>query len=278
MTRELHDQFNALNDPRQRGVPTATVVRPARHDDKIFRSRVAIALKMLHEQKTEAFAQQTSFGFRRVPLIGYSDLYPAERPIVSLPEQPLLVSPENQYYEKPKNVLAWEADVREHYPKYLHLSMYFQFGRDEWYSPQRGYARGFSPHAAVSTVRWDYDVYRAPVQPEWQVMQLELVSLLKFDDYRVYISDKLPNMSELVDADTRPLDSFETVSLGALFEGEFIVAQESPNEMRLLGAVRAAEKCIDCHSVKPGELLGAFSYRLQRVASEPSNGEVIGGK
>jgi hypothetical protein len=30
----------------------------------------------------------------------------------------------------------------------------------------------------------------------------------------------------------------------------------------MLGSLRAAKQCLDCHNVQRGELLGAFSYRL----------------
>jgi hypothetical protein len=47
-----------------------------------------------------------------------------------------------------------------------------------------------------------------------------------------------------------------------LSHGEQLVVDEQPGEVRMLGAVRAAKQCLDCHEVPRGELLGAFSYRL----------------
>jgi hypothetical protein len=41
---------------------------------------------------------------------------------------------------------------------------------------------------------------------------------------------------------------------------EDIVIDDSANPLRMLGSLRAADPCRDCHSVARGELLGAFTY------------------
>ena len=38
--------------------------------------------------------------------------------------------------------------------------------------------------------------------------------------------------------------------------------QSGGAEYQMLGSLRAAKPCLDCHNVQRGELLGAFSYRL----------------
>jgi hypothetical protein len=98
----------------------------------------------------------------------------------------------------------------------------------------------------------------------WKLNRLELVSLLKHDHFAVYTSESLPNMEQLDGVPTRTLDEFELLSLGRLFGGEDLVVNATTNRIRMLGGLRASEQCLECHSVKKGELLGAFSYELLR--------------
>ena len=76
-------------------------------------------------------------------------------------------------------------------------------------------------------------------------------------------------MDELRNAETRLVDDFEQRALTQLRNGEDIVLDQQLNTIRLVGAVRAAKQCLDCHSVRRGELLGAFSYLLDRKQPIP---------
>jgi hypothetical protein len=98
----------------------------------------------------------------------------------------------------------------------------------------------------------------------WQLRRLELISLLKFDTPMVYVSESLPRMKDLGDAETRPLDDFEKSGLDALLAGDDLKVSESGNEIRMVGSLRAAKQCLACHGVQRGDLLGAFTYRLGR--------------
>src|SRR5262245_49652008 len=98
----------------------------------------------------------------------------------------------------------------------------------------------------------------------WKIGRLELVSLLKFDEPAVYVSENLPRMKDLANVKTRPLTDFETQALASLEAGEDLVLAPSTNDIFMVGAVRAFKQCTECHSALRGELLGAFSYRLKR--------------
>ena len=37
---------------------------------------------------------------------------------------------------------------------------------------------------------------------------------------------------------------------------------DAPNRIRMVGSLRAGKDCMECHSIRRGELLGAFSYEL----------------
>ena len=132
------------------------------------------------------------------------------------------------------------------------------------YIPTRQQAVGFVPHAFA-----DPPKIHGSSAEDWQLSRLELVSLLKFDAPRVYLSEHLPRMDELRNAETRPADEFEQQALQQLRNGEDIVVDQQLNTIRMVGAVRATKQCLDCHSVRRGELLGAFSYLLDRKQPIP---------
>lgn len=96
----------------------------------------------------------------------------------------------------------------------------------------------------------------------WQVVRLELVSLLKYDRPMVYSSAELPRMDALEAMPRRELVEFETGALDRLREGEDVVFESAGNQIQMLGSLRAARDCLDCHTAQRGELLGALSYEL----------------
>jgi len=98
----------------------------------------------------------------------------------------------------------------------------------------------------------------------WKITTLQLVSLLKHETPAAYLSDSLPRMDKLVDVPIRALDDYEVDALAKLRAGEQIVVEPGSEEIRMLGSLRAAKQCRQCHSVPRGDLLGAFTYRLRR--------------
>ncbi len=128
---------------------------------------------------------------------------------------------------------------------------------DFGYIRDRDHVAGFRPH----------QFHDNPKAPEcWRVNRLELVGILKHDEPVVYLSANFPRMDELREAPARPLDGFERESLAKLRRGEDLIVQETPQQMRMLGSIRALHQCLDCHGVQRGELLGAFSYQLSPEA------------
>jgi len=98
----------------------------------------------------------------------------------------------------------------------------------------------------------------------WAIDRLELVSLLHFDEPRVYLLDHLPRMDQLSSepVPTRPLDEFESAALVQLRTDEDLVVTHVGPAYRMLGSLRAAKQCQQCHTAERGDLLGAFSYAL----------------
>jgi hypothetical protein len=117
----------------------------------------------------------------------------------------------------------------------------------------------------------DGDATSLMYSARWRIARLELVSLLKFDEPAVYISDHLPQMKELENAPTRPLTAFERLGLQQLQAGEDLFTNADTNEILMVGSLRAAKQCLSCHAGRRGELLGAFSYRLRRDPPLPAN-------
>lgn len=100
----------------------------------------------------------------------------------------------------------------------------------------------------------------------WYTNQLQLVSLLMHETPRVYVSKNLPNMEELssANAKTRNVNDFEAAALAKLKAGEELVIQATLNRIRMVGAVRSSRTCLQCHSGKENDMLGAFSYEFLR--------------
>lgn len=270
VTIVLHDQWNEYYEVTE--VNNLDPSRPLAHSDYLSRGRRHMALATLHGEGLKAFANATDFGFDRTPQINLYDLHTQkEAGHVKLPQTDYIPGSYSYHvdlqrdYNRMKKAEKWVFDnLRKDYPKYMHLAFYHQFTEDDSYVKDFRQAAGFEPHAVRNAVNWRYDLFRPMQDPGWQVQRMELMSLLKFAEPAVYISDALPNMKQLVNGKTRPLDDFESNALQKIRTGEFIVTEPADPNLRMVGAIRAGETCIECHAVKAGELLGAFSYVLKK--------------
>ncbi len=225
-----------------------------------FPNRVR-SLERLHAGVVTQFVGSRGFGVMRA--LGQPDPFYLEED--DKPEQPIDWSPtptaELSSPPASPDVLRQDVSVAEspfntaHDENALDFLNPLSFG----YVRDRDHVAGFRSH----------QFHNRPKAPQrWRVTELELVSLLKYDDPVVYLSENLPKMDELRDAPTRPLDPFEAEALAALLRGEDLMVRESPERMRMLGSLRAAKQCLRCHSVERGDLLGAFSYRLVRETTK----------
>jgi hypothetical protein len=132
----------------------------------------------------------------------------------------------------------------------------------------RDHVAGFAPHAFTDSP----SAMLSEHEPKPVIERLELVSMLKHKPPRVYVSQNMPNMEELRNAPTRPLDVFEKRSLAELTKHpSHLVAEPVDGKIRMLGAILTIEQCRDCHRTRVGEMLGAFSYevRLKGAAQKP---------
>ena len=103
----------------------------------------------------------------------------------------------------------------------------------------------------------------------WKVESIELIGLLVHPEPVVYKSSHLPAMDELRRSSTRALDEFETEAMTAIRRGDELVPGVRGDHFRMVGGIRSARQCVDCHGGQRGDLLGAFSYTLRRVKTKP---------
>ena len=208
-------------------------------------------LSSLHHHSRDQFVLASGFGNTRMRYVIERNVELPDAEPVSLPRSPAEYSTSSTVTEpaNPADLLA------------MHSS-----GLEDFLAPERiGYVKdrdhvaGFEPHRFS----------KLPALPSWnqtktdfQLVRLELVSLLKHEVPVAYVSEHLPQMDELRDAPTRPLDDFERHALDQIRSEEDLVIDDAPNRIRMVGSLRAGKDCMECHSVRRGELLGAFSYEL----------------
>lgn len=171
---------------------------------------------------------------------------------------------------------AFDSWQREHNPWRMPIAQHLTEMHDESWQAfasrhRNGHAKdvdhvaGFASHAiAKRPVAERFWGPRPKDERIWQVRHVELVSLLKFAEPRVYVSRDLPKMEELRTTATRELTKYESSALQQLRSGKDTATDSRLNHIRMLGAIRAGERCLNCHRVHHGELLGAFSYGLFR--------------
>lgn len=94
-----------------------------------------------------------------------------------------------------------------------------------------------------------------------------LISLLKHRSPAVYISENLPNIKELDSVPTRQPNGFESDAVARLISGEDLVIDCRSSSIQMVGAIRAAYQCLECHQLPRGTLLGAFTYRLTPISN-----------
>lgn len=233
----------------------------------------AESLRMLHEEQVKDFVAREGFGFSRMPRPGPSS--------IPLPRAPRLVlaSPEivRPALEVPMRLPEKESDKAAsgvRLPTEKALTAFHQTSEERFLDPNRfGYVKdrehvaGFKSHAFIYSPylrESESKPWYATSTEHWALHRLELVSLLKHDEPSVYLSSELPRMEELDNVQTRELNEFESAALKRLRGGEDVISRATTNRIEMLGSLRATKRCLECHSVRRGHLLGAFSYQLLR--------------
>jgi hypothetical protein len=195
------------------------------------------SLKRLHRNAVEIFIDRPGFGVRRLVL-------PLED-VVNSPKSKKETPEGEKGPQDGTPVRGKEADKAAKVLKETHFSVQDQLEK------------------------WGLGAIPAEDKKEqWKLRKLQLVGLVKHKDPVVYEAEKVPDMKEAKDVPTRELDTFEKTALEALRGGDNLKAEKRAKDMRVLAPIYAGARCAICHE-KKGELLGAFSYQLERVPVEP---------
>ncbi len=244
-----------------------SIYRSQEWSDQVFARRGA--LEHAHLSQVEKFINSPGFGaFRMAPpnrsLLDDSELqsYPAP---IALDSQASDASAATETQQA--DLSAASAD-RQKALQPLNVQAQVDFANPLGYGyvQDLDHVAGFQPHG----------FRHAPVPPKGlRLVRVELVSLLKHREPMVYVSKDLPNMEQLEKAPVRSLDDFERRGLEKLLAGGNLEVEESPSQTRMLGSIRAVRQCVECHSVKRGDLLGAFSYVLALATAPPTNAQTI---
>lgn len=252
------------------------------------------ALKELHEGSVREFVSRPGFGFERLPRSTPYDLPEQRKPIAlktryhsgaAFNHEPVVEAGTDLVASGIARAPAGEGKPAT-IPQISSLTGLHENGASRFARPdQVGFVRardqvaGFTGHAVDHIWSEDLGLRISPhhEQPEldqegperWHLNRMELVGLLASDEFRVYVSEHLPDMDQLQAVATRKLDEFELAGLARLMKGEELATGITPNRIRMLGALRANNGCVQCHSVEPGTLLGALSYELLRTPAVP---------
>jgi hypothetical protein len=95
----------------------------------------------------------------------------------------------------------------------------------------------------------------------WVVKEVQLVGLVKNPEPVVYLTTD-PAMKTKAEVKTRRPDGFESKALEVIRGGgDLVQAEKRDGSLRAVSGIYAGRQCAKCHE-RPGEMLGAFSYRL----------------
>ncbi len=109
----------------------------------------------------------------------------------------------------------------------------------------------------------------------WVVKDVQLVGLVKHPEPVVYLTGGVSMARENKDTKTRQPDPFEAQALEVIRGGgELIQAEKRGGTLRAVSGIYAGKQCSKCHE-RPGEMLGAFTYRLA-LEDPPAKGTGFG--
>jgi hypothetical protein len=123
-----------------------------------------------------------------------------------------------------------------------------------------GLTRMMTPHMRDTSGTLDLGRTR------YSIESIELVGLLQRSQPVVYLPSLHSSGAAGGTGTKRAPTSFEASALADFRGGKGMASQSEPGALRCIGAVRATEKCLECHeNKKAGDLLGAFTYRLKTI-------------
>jgi hypothetical protein len=103
-----------------------------------------------------------------------------------------------------------------------------------------------------------------PETIRYRLKSLELIGIAKHATPVAFVIGSHTDRSRA--GHTRPLSRFEQQALARLRSANEAVGETTSSGRDVVGAIRATGECTSCHATSNAEdLLGAFSYRLERI-------------
>jgi hypothetical protein len=266
-----------LYAPPPQGSPAWANLAVEERDTGSRLSRRTSALERIHASTVEQFIEAPGFGIGRMSHV--SDYWLEKR---RKPAGPLTPPPDESSPTTPTGPLLTSSQPFNGAESRLalndQLTNIHRTGVRDFLNPEslgwvvdRNHVAGFESHHFSNEFQPSFVTHSAE-SPELELSRLELVSLLKSDRPRVYVSNQnLPQLDQAHEAQTRALNPFETASLALLEKGEDFVFNEHGPHILAFGSLRAGAECLKCHEVQRGALLGAFSYQFHRVLPPQPN-------
>jgi hypothetical protein len=263
--------------PPPQGSPSWANLAVEERETSLRWSRRTSALQRIHASTVEQFIDAPGFGIGRMSHVTDYWLEKRRKPAAPLTPPPDDSSPTtpsgplftgSQPFDGSGSRLALNDQLanihRTGVRDFLDLE---SFG----WVVDRNHVAGFESHHFSNEFQPSFVTHSAE-SPELELSRLELVSLLKFDTPRVYVSNQnLPQLDQSHEAPTRALNPFETTSLTLLEKGDDFVFNEHGPHVLAFGSLRAGAECLKCHEVQRGALLGAFSYQFHRALPPQPN-------
>lgn len=265
----LEDRLPLLAAPRAARLSAASGARLAALEERAEKeswsppprhmiNRRARDLEVLHERTVRRFVDSAGFGVGRLTVGALRERL-SDDPGTGTPvPQPVPRTSATKFPGGPESM----PPLSQAYPGFdaLNEDSVLDFANlaGAGFVKDRRHVAGFRPHR----------LSKVPAPPEeFAVETVDLLGLLTHPEPVAYVSANLPRMDELRAAPTRPLDTFESAGLKEIRQGEDLVFGEAGTHLRLVGSIRNARQCVDCHGGQRGDLLGAFSYTLRRKSS-----------
>jgi hypothetical protein len=260
--------------PPPKGAPAWDDLAAQEKEVGLHSSQREWALRTVHASTVEQFASAPGFGITRMSYVSDYWLQNRRRPAAPLSAPSDESSPPSAV--GPLHVVSGRQPAdNSHFAFGLtdELSKVHREGVRDFLNPEsfglvvdRDRVAGFEPHGFSGDFRSGLQ-NGSKDSASLELTRLELVSLLKSDTPRVYISNHdLPRLGKAIDPPTRALSPFENAALGRLEKGDDFVFSEQGRNILACGSLRARAQCLDCHEVQRGALLGAFSYQFRRDA------------
>lgn len=221
------------------------------------------AIKGIHESYVESFIKAPGFGVGRFLLPSPQKAY-----LPPLQDIPLTLE-ELSRFKNDSRSPRYYVNVFGSVSSFdvFHLMGLDDFTRPETYGLmiEPRVTRGFQSHGFHLSPQLEYEAFL--LESGVVLENLQLVSVNRFDQPRVYVLDHLPRMDQLTgdDVPTRELTEFERRALEQFRRGKPIVTEANSDGFRMVGPIRAVATCIECHAVDRGDILGAFTYHFRNI-------------